>query len=61
MLLPVATDVSKDFTALLRVSIPRRVNQTGLLGPELKSEIFRLNDDDCVELDMRYVTILESS
>jgi hypothetical protein len=59
MLLSVVTEVSKDLTALL--SIPRRVNQTGLLDPELKSEIFRLNDGDGVPLDMPYVKILESS
>jgi hypothetical protein len=61
MLLPVVTDVWKDRSALLRVNIPRRVNQTELLVPELKSDIFRLNDGNCVQLDVRYVTILETS
>ena len=61
MLLPVVTDVSKDRIALLWVNIPRRVNQRGLLDPESKSDIFRLNDGNCVPLGMRYVTILECS
>jgi hypothetical protein len=61
MLFPVVTDVSEDRTALFSVNIPRRVNQTEFLVPELESDIFRLNDCNCVPLDTRNVKILESS
>ena len=61
MLHPVVTEISKHGTAILWVNIAGRVNQTGLLDPELKSDRFRLKDYNCVPLDMSYVTILGSS